>query len=370
MKKFPGGKIALALLALMGLSFVLLVFAKEEPRTSPTIESTYPSGLAAFAELLRRDGYQVVLDKRPRPRFTAGDLVVSVDMPTAEDIFGQGTHDDMTKQAIDTYLGEGGAELVLGLSNEFDSASRQMTLVELAPLAGMAPKKLTYEKSALYGPTYRSAFADAHWKFPRQITVPEAIGATNRFIGQGQNAEVMLGYVHMLAEPGSRVVFPEALIGNAQDQGPLDTLGSWAVAGRTQAYILLTVVVLTLAVRFGSPSQNIVRQRSARDMLDAVAELLRRSGKTQFALEVALEDAYERFRLGVGAPHGTTRDNLRERMPQPLLNAVTKAEALASLHLDDDSRRARAKTMPMARELDDRVTDFEKDTRLKREPLN
>jgi len=380
MKNFPGGKIALALLALMGLSFVLLVFAKDEKRTNPTVESTYPSGLAAFAELLRRDGYVVKLDKKPRPQLDSGDLVIAVDMALPHSFTELEPKEAKTKDTIDKFIGDGGSELVLNLPSDFQSSSKNMTLQSRRPLAGMAEKQMTKgtyvdesvsqwssdEPVEVVG----DAAATSQWSGRRSIYVHDAMGVTNRFISQGENAEVMLQYVHMLAPAGSRVVFPEALINNVQSDGPLDKLGGWAVAGRTQLYILALVVLTSLAVRFGSPTREAAKQRSARDMVDAVAELLRRGNKTQFALEAALNDTYERFRLGVSAPLCTSREHLRERMPEPLLVVVMEAEKLAAKRLPDDSWAARSKTMPMARALDFQATNFEKDTRQRRQPVS
>lgn len=381
MKNFPGGKVALALLALLGLSFVLLVFAKDEKRTNPTIESTNPSGLAAFAELLRRDGYIVKLDKKPRPQLESGDLVIAVDMPVLHSFKEIEPKEAKTQDSIDKFVGEGGAKVVFHLPSDFAETSKNVSLRRHSPLRGTPQKELTigtYVDDYMSQETARpapyevspDAAATATWAGSRSIDVHDAMGVTNRYISKGDNAEVMLQYVHMLAPPGSRVVFPEALINNVQADGPLDKLGGWAVAGRTQLYILALVILTSLAVRFGSPTREGAKQRSARDMVDAVAELLRRGNKTQFALEAALNDTYERFRLGVSAPVGTSREHLRERMPEPLLAVVMEAEKLAAKRLPDDSWAARSKTMPMARALDYQATNFEKDTRQRRQPVS
>ncbi len=380
MKNFPGGKVALALVALLAVSFVLLVFAKDEPRTNPTIESTNPSGLGAFAELLRRDGYRVVLDRQPRPKLESGDLVVDIDMsfyvyPPSDD-----SVQNQVKDAVLAFLQKGGSELRLRLPPSFDDLSQSAHVVSLAPLPGLTPRQMTvstYDDTVdmsgdgqAVGQPLNTRAADGSWMDGKRIEVYHSLGATNRFIGKGDNAEVFLDYVHMLAPPGSKVVFAEAAINNVREEGPLEALGSWAVAGRTQFGLLILVVLSTVAIRFGSPISDRVHQRSARDMVDAVAEVLRKGGKAQFALEMSLDDTFDRFRLGIGAPLGTTKEHLKERMPQPLLVEVMQAEELLAHGIQDNAMSSRRKALSMVQSLDKQATLFERDTRQRRHPVS
>ncbi|MBS1709547.1 MAG: hypothetical protein JSS65_12610 [Armatimonadetes bacterium] len=372
MKKLPGGKLALALLALLGVSFVLLVFAKDEKLTNPTIESTYPSGLSAFAELLRRDGYQVSLDKKVRPQFHNGDLVLCVQVDKYRPPFASDHHIEKVEEAIDKFVNGGGAELRLKIPNDYEEASRDTTISEESPLPGLPAKKVAIRRLQDTpvpdgGERRLATTATAQWHDGRIVTVEHGLGATNRYLAQGDNAEVYLQYVHMLAPKGSRIVFPEALIDNIEHEGPLDSLGPWAVAGRTQAYLLALVVVGTLAIRFGSPLKEEVRQRSSRDMVDAVSEIFRRGGKAQYALSMALDDTYDRFRLGIGAPVGVSQAHLKERMPEALLQAVSMAEKTLQTG-SDDGWGGQSRSLRAVQELDRQARAFEHDTRQRRQP--
>lgn len=63
-------------LAVLGLASVFLITGRGANSTSPSVQDFGAAGTSAFAELIRRDGYQVRLEREVRPKLPAAALMV------------------------------------------------------------------------------------------------------------------------------------------------------------------------------------------------------------------------------------------------------------------------------------------------------
>jgi hypothetical protein len=159
------------------------------------------------------------------------------------------------------------------------------------------------------------------------VYVEDGTPFANRYLGRHDNASASLSLVRSLAVPGSKVVFWEGQIGNVDRPGLIGALGSWAVAAQWQLAILAVSVALTLGCQFGSAGPPPTPQRSARDLVDAFAETLRRSGKCGYALRLVALDVLSDCRAALRAAASVRPESILPSLPSPLSERL--AEALA-----------------------------------------
>ncbi|MES1228089.1 MAG: hypothetical protein ABUL72_05415, partial [Armatimonadota bacterium] len=332
---------------LLALSAVLALSSKDDVKSFPTIEGRTPSGLLAFAENLRQDGYQVVMDRSTRPKLQKGDVPVVIDLtddPAIKKVLGVDPETNTSewqdkgslvkfKEAITDYVAKGETGLVLNISTEFQDATTAATVTKVQmegsaktldvtdshPTEGTFHEtgknssftlwsKLptdTQKKEKEVGP---GAVELSTLKAGRFVTVTDAIGFTNRFITQDDNAAYALAVIRSTIDHGHRLVFLENSFGNTKDRGLLDSAGEWAVTAMQQFVLLVLVIVFTVAVRFGSPRTPRIEEKGVRSMVDAMGANLGRLRHPSFALTLFLDDVYERVRLALRAPVGTKRN--------------------------------------------------------------
>ncbi len=352
----------LVLLALLVVAAAMLLMARRDSRAMPSIANTGPSGLAAFAELLRRDGYVVVQNRDEYPKFERDDVVVEVELDqqpvSAIEMMSQGETSHTPETEIADHVARGGKLLELAGRSDFDAASRDGA----APVTVKSP---ALKREARVNHDAVASDADLLWTpraesnyglwsvepgnrtfvtFRREGNGMEAgaklLGASNRFIGRYQNAEIYLDVVRRLAPAGSRVVFAEASFGNAERKGLIGAIGGWAVAAQWQAVLIFLVVVYTLGKRFGLPETDPMVQRGTRDLVDAVAGVMGRGRKSGFALRSLVNDASEQARATLRLPSSMPTKEVWRRLPDGLSSAL--ADAL-SLSVEDPKPRVAVK---------------------------
>jgi len=370
------------LLGLLVLATALLLVGRSDPTANPSVTNYGPSGLAAWAELLRRDGYQVRIERDPTPAFEQDDVLIAVAVTGRgfDVLSGPVTpRTQATTQAITQHLEEGGVGLFTIVPYNFEEATKIAENPTELTRKGKPTKRVSTSAgtNALEVPfswmptdlvtagatysTWTSTAGDYDHIIPtgkgRTLYFDDGMAITNRFLDQFDNAEVSLDLFRSVAPPGSKVVFVEAYFGNVQDEGWIDSLGPWASAARTQALILAGVIILTLGVRFGSPLYERQKTRGTRELVDAVADVFRRSNKQGFALELLYDDAMERIRVAMKRPVGTKRKDLLEAMPESL------REACLNVGEASVSKIKRDQAVKIATRLLDEMERFEKDSR-------
>ncbi len=347
----------------------------------PSVTSTRASGYAAFAELLKRDGYDVRLDRSVRPQFAKGDVVIAVTRgssdpfqePTVDEMLGERPL-DLHRDQIEAHLRDGGSVIEIINSEYFDQASEQTETVQRNAVSSQDPSR-TYNLSLPIESYGYSAFEPdaapynawivgeysfveyAHFGGGLLVTVGEGLPITNRYLDQDQNAEFFLSLVRNVAPAGSRIVFDESGIGNADDPTVANTLGEWAVAARWQAGLLFAVLIYTLSRRFGTPETETRAVRGSRELFDAVADVFRRTSNTGLALDNLLVECDQRIRRVLNAPTTAKRSDILQTAPIALRDQYL----LVSEHANANSSPRRA-TAAAARLLH-LLEEFERDSR-------
>lgn len=325
--------LTLVFLALLGLTAVaaLLAVAGRDQRVWPSIAHRQPSGMAAFAELLRRDGYQVELEAYQRPQFPPEALVVSVDLPQDMGLFAlDGTTRALVDSALLSHLAAGGPRMTLVMGEEFERASRNMSEATVQDLqTGRTYQLVTDHLYNWVDGDSLIATESSTWVYvyDREVYVTSALPFTNRFLDEGDNAELALSLVRRIVPPGSTVVFYEASFGNIAERRFFGTLGSWAVAAQWQVILLLLVVAWTLGKRFGLPAGEYVRERGTRELVDALAETMRSGRQYSWAGLMVRKQALSRARRVLRLPTGTPDSEVVDRLSEPAREALFHLEA-------------------------------------------
>lgn len=346
---------------LLVLTAALVLFSRSEGASRPSAVNTRPSGMAAFAELLRRDGFEVVFDRSSRPELRATDLAIAVSAPS-EDVLGLLSGRNLEREEeeraqakiLEDHLKKGGALIETQVPLDLDAASRSLDRVEMA-LAGQ-----TYTVARARNFTASSILLDVPQKDARYSRPEDGLFLNNRFLDEYDDAAYGLALVRGLA-PGKRVVFLEALAGNRQAETLLSSLGDWAIAARNQILLLFLVVIWTMGRRFGVPETDDTPQRGVRELVDAVADVFRRSKQARFALSTVRAEVLERIRLALRAPVGSKEADLVAKTPPELREAMAHTRRLL-----EGEKLGPDVAMSAAKRLLHAIQAFERDSRVRK----
>lgn len=318
---------------LLALGWLLLTLGSVEVDTFPSAESTGPSGLSGFAELLRRQGYRVRIEHSATPRLAHDEVAILALLPDV----------DLGDWAW-KHLEAGGRVLLLPLSERFDDASRDALqasiwtndegdslttsrMQEQDHLA-WAASPLTDTDGWIVWYDEEEETAAALYRFDEGVSgeISDGIVATNRFLDQRDNAALLINFVHWIAPAGSKVVFVEESFGNGRTQGLLALVGPWAEAAGWQTLLLFVVIVFTLGKRFGLPDSSRTRQSGARELVDAIGQIYDRAGAASLALDAAATDADRRIRGALKMPRDAPPEARDRAIPPTLADALGAVE--------------------------------------------
>jgi hypothetical protein len=362
------------------VSIALIFTAREDRGGFPSVTNTKASGYAAMAELLRRDGYTVRLERDVKPSFKHGEVVIALTRGTVgneefDEFMGvEEPSLDLHRDRIQKFMDAGGRviEIVNAQSFEIDSARALEAQTEIA--SAFDPD-LKYKLSLPYGTPGMSeieptTFPYGAWTVSGQpfvgyktvgdgmlVVVGDGVPFTNRLLDRAQNAEFLLKVVRAVAPSGGTLVFDESMIGNAEAPTVANTLGKWAVAARWQAGILFVVLIYTLSRRFGLPETERRSVRSSRELFDAISDVFRRTGNTGLALDNLLVECDQRIRRVLNAPNSAKRSDILQMAPVALREQY--------LHVSEhaNANSSPRKAADAARKLLDTLVAFENDSR-------
>ena len=347
--------IAWGLAGLLAIAAGLITLGQQDQRADPEVKSYGPSGMSAFAELLRKNGVDVSINQESKPKLGPNDIAVAfrIIKPTADNLFGQTeTPEDRFEDNFWQFIENGGSGIVLPLRQDYLEASRSTqgypftTVKDLATGQSFNITSSRVQTSTSFDlPTatsnadYMDLWKDAPDLFLRAyrygkgtaLVVRDGIGVTNRFIDKNDNAKAFTALVAILAKSHKHVVFTEASFGNVSDPGILEAVGPWANAAWQQLIVLGLVVVYTLGKRFGIAEERRTVQRGSRELLDAVADTFGRAKSTQAALATASSSADTDLRLVLKLPKDATRSERDKLIPVTLQNALARLQ-VASEH--------------------------------------
>jgi hypothetical protein len=397
MKKITITNISLGLLGLLMAAFAVFMVDRGNSVAWPSITNNRPSGLMAFAELLRRDGYEVAMERSGSPKLGKDDLAICPnivqtesqwDILTSDDedegsggapLDGQapsvGADDPPLVGSLKKHLKDGGSILYLPIPHWFEDQSKivakdqdvrsmdstragKVSLGDINRINEKRPEWTKGDTEAIVWQTVNQIPVTrvATFGAAKVGLVADGLMATNRHLDESDNARLLLGLVRSTAKPGARVVFVESMFGNSEEEGLFAAIGPWASAARWQMIILLAVVVFTLGKRFGLPDVEHPIERGARDMLVAVSATLRTNKRDNLALTTIAGEAVERARRILRLPPSTEEKDILDRVPEGL------AMAVRNVRLRDVTTRP-MRTLEHAQLIQRELRAFEQDSR-------
>jgi hypothetical protein len=338
------------LLGLLGIASALLSLGQRDDKTNPAANSYGPSGTSAFAELLKRNGYDVRVDRRPRPRLAPDEVAVAFEVSGVSPFTSGDNEEEFEKTLLDQ-VRAGRRAVLLTLPADFQSESKG--LLPSPPVAVLVrgrPKDLKVKVPAVLPAATHGLDEDADvpqvglWDTPdenlarayqvgkgRLVHARSGSFVTNRFLDQADDARAAMELVGLLARPGERIVFTEAAFGNVDSPSLVEVIGAWANAAWQQLLFLGVVVVYTLGKRFGIPEETRIQQRGARELLDALTDTLFRGRQTRVAMAAALDRANTELRSALRLPRDATRPERDRHLPPPLAGALARLQAATEM---------------------------------------
>ncbi len=371
MKKSGIPTYAWALLGFLVIASVLLLAGRADPKSRPSITNYGPSGLAGWAELLRRDGYKVSMTRTTKPVWKEGQIPFLVQTQPEEFLEQMNTDrlDAMQElqATITSHLISGGRSIRTSMTGDFDELTKNSRESSVYSPQG-TEKRIVSSDSYVYEAGYALWSDKDTGKASVMLTegqgyVLELMGATpltNRFLASDDNAEVFLDSVRAVAPKGSEIVFVETFILGPDEESLLESWGPWALAARNQVIFLAIVIIYSLGKKFGAPVYDRQKVRSSRELVDAVSDIFRRSKKDGFALELLYDDSMERLRIALKKPIGTKRKDILDALPEELREICLNVGA-ASV-----SKISKKEALALGNRLLAQVEQFEKDSRPKR----
>ncbi|MCG9895535.1 MAG: DUF4350 domain-containing protein [Fimbriimonadaceae bacterium] len=296
------------------------LFSTLEPDLAPNTANRDLGGLAAFAELLRREGYQVesstrmVLAAQPE-----GTLVVTTVPAEASSL---GRHLDRGGRALilSTEDADPDAALPTGTVTVLGWNGRRFDLVETGPNG--FPQSWESDPVPEAAPLVRVGTNNVEGASLAELEIRESgriirvwngEALTNRWIGEADHAAYGLWLVRQAAPPGSRIVFDDATAGLVDPGGLAGLIGPWARTARNQIILVVCLVLLTLFLRFGDARPGLRKAAGSRDMVDAQAELLQAGRHYVYAGARIADQADGRLRRMLGLGSDMPRDEARKR---------------------------------------------------------
>lgn len=362
--------IAWILLGLLGLSALSITLGSKDNKAYPSVESYAPSGSAAFAELLRRNGYSVTAERKALPNFQANDVVVLFEVDSQTNWTSQ--RDSALGKRLKKFISAGGTAVILPISEDFREASaaasgKAVTVTRSPNIT----RTVETDESSVY--RAEPELEEDTYPAPLWTTVNQPLAevvrsgkgiaiefsngllATNRFIDRKDNAEVLLSSIKTVVPPGARFVFAESALMN-RSPGLLETIGAWAEAAWYQILLVVGVVIYTLGKRFGLPDEERAKQRGSRELLDAVADTFKRAKATRAAMQAAYKAANAELREVLKLPRDASDGERNRLLPESLCMALAKLE-LASRQERIPASDAFELIEGVERELDDFLGD-------------
>ena len=353
MKKTGISPIAWVLVGLLAIASGLISLGQQDQTADPQVESFGPSGVSAFAELLRQKGVPVVINRRSKPMIENGDIAVAFKILSPPDTFGVAAASDEVKEdrfetAFWKFIKDGGVGIVLPLQKDYLEASRSsksaagQTITDLGTGEHFQISTSSTETASYSLPTSaEKAVRMGMWTDNNDgpfvsayrlgkgsaLVIHDGIGITNRFIDSYDNAKAFSSLFSIFLKSHKRVVFEEGSFGHVHDPGIVEAIGPWANAAWQQLIFLGVVVVYTLGKRFGTPDEPRPEQRGSRELLDAIGDTFRRAKSAQTALKSALAAADADLRIVLKLPKDASRAERDRLIPETLQNALTRLQA-------------------------------------------
>jgi hypothetical protein len=295
------------------------------------------SGTAAFAELLRKQGYSVLIpgkDKLPKTYFQ----IVTVNEPSRAEfkayleslpvdkksrIIALEFPDEKPKSSptlVQSYVNQS----ELGSIKPFENSNvvyREKLIKKVDP----------YPMVSIQG-TGQSVIEISQSPSLSLVQVSCAFWVTNEFIDQANNASVIMGTVRAFAPKGSTIVFSS---GFDEAIGVTEKMGPFFVGALNQMKVLLLVIVITLSYRFGLAPETRATQRGGKELVDALANLTFRKGQNQWALRAMLDRVLSELEKRHRVPRADIAKSPARFLPEEQANIILRAKSAIEDNVDD-----------------------------------
>ncbi len=318
--------IAATLLGLLALAYALIALAAPSAAVRPAPDDQGQGGLSSLTAALRAAGYRVAFDRSSRPRLAKDDVVVTPVLPKDEDMEGFGVPKEVVR-----FVAEGGRAFALGVPKEIQPVGRTLAVRDIRGRRAKVDDTQTSE----FAPPEGQLAGASDWTGDERILsqlvqvgkgriarLDDGALATNRFLARNDNARVVLSTLATVARPGDRLVFVAEGYGEAENLGPIEAIGPWAVGALWQSLAVLAAYGAARGIRFGLPAPEVRVRRGARELLDALAGHYRRGRRTDAPLAAAARerpDDYEAQAIAARAkvPEAEARRILMEIEARP-----------------------------------------------------
>ena len=335
------GKWVGLMLGILFLGGLAVTAGAPESTTVPSANSYAPSGMRAFFELTQRLGYKARVDRSTRPVLHPGDVAICASV--------SGTSVNQSDEFdghVTEKVSQGAGVLVLHMYTDFKVASSATTSKARDNLRNQdlevsaSPDDLgiswnPFGESGLQMVAVAGSNGALSTVGPidkgRMAVIANGIAATNKFIGEVDNARYLIDHIAALVGESGTVVFCEAAIGISSEPGLLQTLGLWAQGMAWQVSLLFLVVAYSLGKRFGYAETSKFRQAGTHDLVDALASMYRRSKSAHVALRILYLKASRDLRKQLRLPRDATHADVASRVTPELARALAEAE-VASEH--------------------------------------
>ncbi|MFM9873352.1 MAG: hypothetical protein ACKVQS_07800 [Fimbriimonadaceae bacterium] len=341
MKQF--NRVALVLTLLLILSAVIFVFGSSGGNTTPSSINTRGLGIAAYAELLRRNNIPVEIDRSPVIKLSKNDVLLIVeDNAKFYDWFQEDTTKNDYAKDGEEFSKEAPSQFQQSLTNHLKQGGRIMNLVmptsreDFTPTASIQrvttpnesesfdlqlgdeaytldeDSKTTELPLIVKGSEYFAYLTEESGGV--YLDVADATFLRNRFIAKSDNAKLGVWLVKRFLPPGGKIVIAEASVGNQESRTALDEVGKWATAAFWQALFLGAVIVFTFNRRFGVASREITKARGAKELMGAMSLTLQRANRRDHALLILRASALDRVRKTLRLSIGLSEQDVISRM--------------------------------------------------------
>lgn len=323
------------LLGVLAFGAFVLLLGEPEKNSSPTVLNRTGGGLSAFAELLRKQGYDVSHTARIESDWNSNDLVIWVrgevqGEPTAPLLakFRQGLDRGISLWQFSTSSQMPTLDQSVSADVELLTSDKQYTVSSNGATSAVGPVKLVDD---MYGDGLASIQVQKKstivtWNLGDQLR--------NDYIVLLDQAELALDAIRLTAPSAKRVIFYEADAPGAPATNFWGQLAPWGPSFYWQVLLVVAVGVFALGRRLGPPETEGLHVSGGRNFVDAFAVLIQRSKSSRIAMTVIENVVEKRLLRAFGVPAHTPVSEVRDRLTQEeravlqRLNAGTSGESL------------------------------------------
>lgn len=383
--------IIIVLVTLLVSSTIFLTAATEPSEAYPASAQFDGRGIGAYSELLKLSGYKASVSRDVIPKLKPTDFPVGFDLRSAEERKAAESELDFFQprdeflnnfQRWKDHLEKGGsALLILGDTNAREVSARAKERTVTNPLTkaqwrvdidpDLNPQWLDLvddDPVSLLLQDSKSFLSAIPVKKGTLYVVHQSHFLTNRAITKRQNAELAIEVMALVNPSKKPIVFTEAMIGNSAPFDVFSHVGEWLVMAKLQLFFLVLVIGFTFGFSFGKSLPTPFREFAAREMVDSMGANLGRINHPAYAVKILIADSYERIRIALKLPIGTTREAILEIVPETLAKSLRSAQELVETPAPSLFARGKVarETLKTAKALESELWALESDSRKRR----